>query len=125
MAWLRKPGLVAERPPRRKACGKPKLIYKHAILEVDEMMSTNTALKTGSVKHGMAYQSWRDLQLVDNRRSLVNNTMYVAMKSAICCTEKAYQWENFKVRTPQLTRPQSASKQASKTGGAPLTDSVT
>ena len=65
------------------------MIYKHAVLKVDEMMSTNTALKTGSVKHGMASQSWRDLHLVDNRLSLVNDSMYVAMKSSKCYTGKA------------------------------------
>ena len=32
----------------------------------------HTAVKTGSVKHGMASQAWHDLHLVDNRLSLVN-----------------------------------------------------
>ena len=52
------------------------------------MMSTNTALKTGSVKHGMASQSWHDLQLVD-KLSLVDGSMYVAMESSKSCAERA------------------------------------
>ena len=52
-------------------------------------MSTGTAVKTGSVKNGMSSQAWRDLHLVDNRLSLVNDLIYVAMKRSKFCTGKA------------------------------------
>ena len=47
---------------------------------VDAIVSTDAAVKTGAVKHGMTSQLWRDLHVMDNRLSLVNNSMHVAMK---------------------------------------------
>ena len=51
---------------------------------VDAIVSTDAAVKTGAVKHGMTSQVWRDLHVVDNRLSLVNNSMHGAMKSKFC-----------------------------------------
>ena len=56
---------------------------------MDAIVSIDTAVKMGGAKHGLASQAWRDLYLIDNRLRLVNNLMYVAMKSFKCCTGKA------------------------------------
>ena len=92
---------------------------------LDELTSKDTAVKTGSVKHGMLLQACRNLHLLDNRLRLHRGSMHVAVKRCKTCTGRAYQPEGFHVRTPQqqgnLTRKHSASKQP---GGAPLTDFV-
>ena len=44
-------------------------------------MSTNTAVETGCVKNGIASQAWRDLHLLDNGLSLLNGSIYVAIKN--------------------------------------------
>ena len=38
---------------------------------LDETISTNTAVETGSVEDGNASQTWRDVHLLDNRQSLL------------------------------------------------------
>ena len=40
---------------------------------VDAIVSTDTAGKTGGVKHGLTSQAWLDLHLLDSKLSLVNN----------------------------------------------------
>ncbi|CAK9078172.1 unnamed protein product [Durusdinium trenchii] len=104
---------------------------------LDEITSKDTAVKTGSVKHGMPLQACHNLHLLDNRLRLHSGSIHLAVEMCKMCAGHAYQPEGFHVRhlnisigrlpcqnastAKHLTRKHSASKQP---GGVPLTDLV-
>ena len=76
---------------------------------LDEITSKHAAVKTGSVKHGMASQDCHNLHLLDNKLRLHRCSMHVAVERCKMCTGHACQNNSIIVNLTQLKLPSPTS----------------
>ncbi|CAK9108376.1 unnamed protein product [Durusdinium trenchii] len=87
---------------------------------LDEITSKDTAVKTGSVKHGMPLQACHNLHLLDNRLRLHSGSIHLAVERCKMCAGHAYQPEGFHVRHLNSTAILQEDSHSKKKSGAPL-----
>ena len=81
---------------------------------LDEITSKHTAVKTGSVKHGMPVQAYHNLHLLDNRLRLHSGSIHVAVERRKMCAGHAHQPEGFHVRHLNIRKASMSERLNSK-----------